>query len=246
MTDCFLSVIIPVYNEEKRIINSLKKLDEFISNNNFNCEIIVVDDGSSDNSCKIVREFFSKLGSNDKYHFDLIENRINRGKGFSVRKGLERAGGKFILFTDADFSTPIEELQKLLGFLNAGYDIAIGSRSLKDSKLIKRQNIFRMYMGKFFNLMVRLITGLNFVDTQCGFKMFTGGAKNLLLPYLKIDDFSFDVEILYTAKKLGMKVKEVPVSWINSPDSKVRIIKDSMKMFFTLIKIKKIHSADGF
>lgn len=242
MTDCYLSVIIPVYNEEKLIICSLKKLDEFISNNNFTFEIILVDDGSKDNTCKIASEFFSSHELNDKYHFNLIENKINRGKGFSIRKGLERATGKFILFTDADFSTPIEESQKLLGFLNVGYDIAIGSRALKDSKLIRRQNIFRMYMGKFFNLIVRRIIGLNFMDTQCGFKMFTSKAKNLLLPYLKIDDFSFDVEILYIAKKLSLKVKEAPVSWINSPDSKVRIIKDSIKMFFSLIKIKNLHS----
>lgn len=242
MTDCYLSVIIPVYNEESLIICSLNKLHEFISNNNFTFEIILVDDGSKDNTCKIASEFFSSHELNDKYHFNLIENKINRGKGFSIREGLERATGKFILFTDADFSTPIEESQKLLGFLNVGYDIAIGSRALKDSKLIRRQNIFRMYMGKFFNLIVRRITGLNFMDTQCGFKMFTSKAKNLLLPYLKIDDFSFDVEILYIAKKLSLKVKEAPVSWINSPDSKVRIIKDSIKMFFSLIKIKNLHS----
>ena len=242
MADCYLSVIIPVYNEESRIICSLYKLLEFISNNNFISEIIVVDDGSKDNTCKIASDFFSSYELNDKYHFNLIENKINKGKGFSIRKGLERATGKFILFTDADFSTPIEESQKLLGFLNVGYDIAIGSRALKDSKLIRRQNIFRMYMGKFFNLLVRRITGLNFIDTQCGFKMFTSKAKNLLLPYLKIDDFSFDVEILYIAKKLSLKVKEAPVSWINYPDSKVRIIKDSIKMFFSLIKIKNLHS----
>ncbi len=246
MTDCYLSVIIPAYNEESHIIFSLNKLYEFISNNNFTFEIILVDDGSKDNTCKIASEFFSRHELNDKYHFNLIENKINKGKGFSIKKGLERATGKFILFTDADFSTPIEESQKLLGFLNVGYDIAIGSKALKDSKLIRRQNIFRMYMGKFFNLIVRRITGLNFIDTQCGFKMFTSKAKNLLLPYLKIDDFSFDVEILYIAKILSLKVKEAPVSWINSPDSKVRIIKDSIKMFFTLIKIRKIHSADNF
>lgn len=242
MTDCYLSVIIPAYNEESHLIFSLNKLYEFISNNNFTFDIILVDDGSKDNTCKIASEFFSSHELNDKYHFNLIENKINKGKGFSIRKGLERATGKFILFTDADFSTPIEESQKLLGFLNVGYDIAIGSRALKDSKLIRRQNIFRMYMGKFFNLIVRRITGLNFMDTQCGFKMFTSKAKNLLLPYLKIDDFSFDVEILYIAKKLNLKVKEMPISWINSPDSKVRIIKDSIKMFFSLIKIKNLHS----
>ena len=242
MTDCYLSVIIPAYNEESHLIFSLNKLYEFISNNNFTFDIILVDDGSKDNTCKIASEFFSSHELSDKYHFNLIENKINRGKGFSIRKGLERATGKFILFTDADFSTPIEESQKLLGFLNVGYDIAIGSRALKDSKLIRRQNIFRMYMGKFFNLIVRRITGLNFMDTQCGFKMFTSKAKNLLLPYLKIDDFSFDVEILYIAKKLSLKVKEAPISWINSPDSKVRIIKDSIKMIFSLIKIKNLHS----
>lgn len=241
MTNSFLSIIIPAYNEENRIIHSLNKLDKFIIENNLNCEIILIDDGSTDKTNQIVRGFFSNHNLNN-YCFSLIENKINKGKGFSVRKGLEKASGQFVLFTDADFSTPIEESKKMIDILKNGYDIVIGSRALKDSKLLKKQNIIRIYMGKFFNFIVRKITRLEFKDTQCGFKIFTKEAKKLLLPYLRIDDFSFDVEILYIAKKLNLKIKEIPISWINSPDSKVKIFSDSIKMFLNLVNIRKIHS----
>lgn len=239
MKDFYLSIIIPAYNEENRIVCSLDKLVKFINDNKYDCEIIIVNDGSKDKTVQLVHEFFSK---HNLHNYLLVNNETNKGKGFSVRKGLEKASGQFVLFTDADFSTPIEESRKMLEFLNNGYDIVIGSRALKDSKLIKKQNKIRMYMGKFFNFMVQMTTGLEFKDTQCGFKMFTIEAVKLLLSYLKIDDFSFDVEMLYVAKKLSLKIKEMPVSWINSPSSKVKIFSDSLKMFLSLIKIKKIHS----
>jgi len=235
MKNFYLSIIIPAYNEENRIVNSLDELKKFIDESNYNCEIIIVDDGSKDRTIQVVHDFFSN--NNLLNIYTLIENKTNKGKGFAVRKGLEKASGEFILFTDADFSTPINECKKMIEILKQGYDIVIGSRALKDSNLIKRQNIIRMSMGKFFNLMVKLITKLEFNDTQCGFKIFTKDSKTKLLPYLKIDDFSFDVEILYVAKKLNLK----PVSWTNSPNSKVKIIKDSLKMFRSLIKIRNLH-----
>ena len=239
MKNFYLSIIIPAYNEENRIVNSLDELKKFIDESNYNCEIIIVDDGSKDRTIQVVHDFFSN--NNLLNIYTLIENKTNKGKGFAVRKGLEKASGEFILFTDADFSTPINECKKMIEILKQGYDIVIGSRALKDSNLIKRQNIIRMSMGKFFNLMVKLITKLEFNDTQCGFKIFTKDSKTKLLPYLKIDDFSFDVEILYVAKKLNLKIKEIPVSWTNSPNSKVKIIKDSLKMFRSLIKIRNLH-----
>jgi len=240
MEGFYLSIIIPAYNEEYRIVHSLDMLEKFITENNYSCEIIIVDDGSKDKTKQVVHEFFSNHNLNN---YILIENKTNKGKGFSVRKGLEKASGQFILFTDADFSTPIEESKKMINILKEdGYDIVIGSRALRDSNVIQKQHIIRMSMGKFFNLIVKIITGLEFKDTQCGFKMFTKESKNILLPYLKIDDFSFDVEILYVAKKLKLKIKEMPISWVNSPSSKVRIFKDSLKMFLSLIKIKKIHA----
>ena len=241
MNKPFLSIIIPAYNEEKRIKNSLTKLINFIeSNNKLNFEIIIIDDGSRDNTNSIIKDFFLNCHSNclNYFNFVLIENLINRGKGYSVRRGLEKASGNYILFTDADLSTPLEESLKMIDILKNGYDIVIGSRALKKSLIVKRQNIIREYMGKFFNFIVRKITKLNFFDTQCGFKMFTKKAVKLLLPYLKIDDFSFDVEILYVANKLNLKIKELPVIWANSPNSKVNIIKDPIKMFLSLFKIR--------
>lgn len=240
--ELFLSIIIPMYNEEPRIIPTLKKIINYFSDKKFNYELILINDGSKDNTYGTVSDFKNKT-NNIKKNFNIIilNNKKNRGKGFSVRKGILNAKGKHALFTDADLSTPIEEFEKLLYPLQNGYSIAIGSRGLKDSNIIVRQNKARESMGKFFNVLMKKITNLNYSDTQCGFKCFDRQAVNSIFPKLVIDDLSFDVEILYLAEKLGLKIKEVPVSWINSTESKVRIIKDPIIMFKSLMKIKKIH-----
>ncbi|GAI41513.1 unnamed protein product, partial [marine sediment metagenome] len=213
----FLSIVVPVYNEENRIKKTLEKIVDYFSNKKIKYEIILVNDGSTDNTGEIINEFKDKLDNNESNcTISIIDNKRNTGKGFSVRSGVLTSKGKYILFSDADLSTPIEEVEHLLFYLKDSFNIAIGSRSLKESKIIIRQNKVRESMGKFFNFLVRKITSLKYIDTQCGFKIFDRKAIDSIFPYLKIDDFSFDVEILYLAEKFGLKVKEVPIHWLNS------------------------------
>lgn len=235
----YLSIIIPAFNEEKRIIDSLESIVNYLFKQDYSSEIIVVNDGSTDNTALMVNEFFKN--KNNKIDYSLINLNKNKGKGYAVRKGFIAAKGELILFTDSDLSTPIQELEMLIPYIENDYDVAIGSRGLDASVLIKKQAKLRMYMGKFFNLIVRKFTKLEFLDTQCGFKLFK--AKNLkaIIPQLRINDFSFDVEILFLAKKYGLKIIEVPIAWKNSANSKVKIFKDPFKMSVNLIKIIKFH-----
>lgn len=237
----FLSIVIPAFNEEFRILGTLGKIHKYFSNKGFDFEIIVVDDGSTDNTVKVIEGFKERL-SPDRHTIKIIKNGKNKGKGYSVRKGVLSAKGRYVLFSDADLSTPIEEFEKLFKYLQNGYNISIASRELKGSNIKIRQCRIREYMGKTFNFIIRKVTKLDFMDTQCGFKCFDRDSIEKVFPNLKINDFSFDIEILYLASKLGLKIKEVPVTWENSAVSKVNPIKDSVKMFLNLIRIKKIHS----
>jgi len=233
MSDMRLSVIIPAYNEENRIGNSLKVILEYLSKQNYNFEIIVVDDGSSDKTIEKVKE----IDSSDK--IKILKNEINKGKGYSIRKGMLEAIGECQLFSDADLSTPIGELDKFWKYLNEDYDIVIGSRALKDSVLEVRQPFYREFMGRAFNFIVRFILGFKIKDTQCGFKIFKKDVAKHIFSIQKIEGWSFDVEILYIASKLDYKIKEVPVRWINSPSSKVNPLKDALKMFIDVSRLKR-------
>ena len=233
----FLSIIIPAYNEEERLTVSLDKLYHYLIGRNYDYEVIVVDDGSSDRTGKTVLE--SMLAKSGKIIF--LTNGENKGKGFSVKQGMLHSIGEYVLFSDADFSTPIQELDKLLKCLKDGYDIAIGSRSVKGSKITVHQPFYRETMGKFFNFLVQVFVLRGINDTQCGFKLFNGQCAKIIAQELKIDRFGFDVEMLYLAKKKSYKIKEVPVTWINSTESKVSPIRDSFKMFLELLSIKKLH-----
>lgn len=238
----FLSIVIPAYNEQKCIINTLDKISDFFRNKGHFVEIICVNDGSNDSTLNVIEEYKeANLKNLNNINLKTINNKNNFGKGYSVRRGVLASNGGYILFTDADLSTPIKEFDKLFNFIKGGYNIAIGSRDLPGSNIIQRQAIIREYMGKCFNLLVRKIMNFKYRDTQCGFKLFDRKSVNMIFPELKINDFSFDVEILYLAEKLGLKVKEVPVTWNNSKDSKVRIIKDSLRMLLSLIEIKRMH-----
>jgi dolichyl-phosphate beta-glucosyltransferase len=168
---------------------------------------------------------------------------MNRGKGYAIRRGIREAKGEVLLFSDADFSTPIEEFPKLAGYLENGYDIAIGSRSLPDSNVEVHQAWVREGMGKVFNLLVQAIVLRGFIDTQCGFKCVKRERVLPLLPKMAVDGFCYDVELLFLAKKAGLKIVEVPVTWVNDPVSKVHILKDSTKMFLDLLWIR---FRDGF
>lgn len=232
--DCELSIVIPAFNEEQRIGESLKKIYNYFREKNLNFEIIVVNDGSYDGTEKVVLEFYKTVQGELK----ILSNERNFGKGYSVRCGILNSKGKKILFTDSDLSTPIEEFEKLNYWLEQNYDIAIGSRALKDSEVLVPQPFYREYAGKIFNLPVQMFFLPGIKDTQCGFKLFKSPIAKRIFSIQRIWGFSFDVETLYLAKKFGYKIKEVPVRWINSKDSKVNILKAPMQMIFELIKIR--------
>lgn len=173
-----------------------------------------------------------KLGS-----IRLIRYGTNKGKGYAVREGVKISRGDLILMTDADLSTPVEELEKLFSFVQNGFDIVIGSRGLDESMIVVRQPWYREKMGKAFNILVRMFLIDGFKDTQCGFKLFRGNVARKLFRYSLINRFSFDVEILFLAQKAGYLINEVPIRWFNSPASKVNIFRDSIKMFIDLFRI---------
>lgn len=234
----FLSIVIPVYNEANRIGASLSKVVDYAKEKGIsdNSEIIVVNDGSLDNTVSVINQFKENCDI-----IKLVDYKDNKGKGYAVKQGALSARGKYILFMDADLSTPLEEMDKVIGFLDMNYDLSIGSRGLKDSEIVIRQPIYRQTMGKIFNLIVRLLLIKNIKDTQCGFKCFKKEVAREIFNQTKINRFSFDVEILYIAQRKGYRIKEVPVKWFNSPDSKVGIIKDSSKMFFEILKIRFVN-----
>ncbi|MCA9407720.1 MAG: glycosyltransferase family 2 protein [Candidatus Omnitrophica bacterium] len=237
-----LSIVVPFYNEQNRIAQSVRQIAAFFENENEPYELIFVNDGSVDQSVKVLEAVLAELnGQFKKCSVKILHNEGNKGKGYSVRKGILAAQGQYVLFSDADLSTPIEEVGKMLKAVREGYNIAIGSRAVADSDVAVRQNIIRQSMGKFFNLLVRNMAGLDFKDTQCGFKCFDRQAIENIFDQLTIDDFSFDVEILYLAKLKGLKVKEVGVRWENSTESKVGVIKDSWAMLMNLTRLKNIH-----
>lgn len=196
-----------------------------------------MDAGSSDHTRKVFHEVFSPEQGRS------FKNENNRGKGYAIRRGIQESKGDVLLFSDADFSTPIEEFPRLAGYLENGCDISIGSRSLPNSNVGVRQTWIREGMGKIFNLLVRMIVLRGFIDTQCGFKSMKKERVLPLLPKMAVDGFCFDVEFLFLAKKAGLKIVEVPVTWINDPVSKVHILKDSTKMFLDLLRIR---FRDGF
>ncbi|MBW3003733.1 glycosyltransferase family 2 protein [Candidatus Woesearchaeota archaeon] len=230
----YLSIVIPAYNEEKRIIKSLDKILKFLKNKAYKWEIIVVSDGSKDHTVDIVRKIKNK-------NVSVLSYKKNKGKGFAVRKGMMKAKGKIILFSDADLSTPIKEIDRFIPYLEKGYDIVIGSRNQKDSNIKIPQPIHRKLVGKMFQFIVASVALRGVKDSQCGFKAFTHRAAKKIFNLQKLNGFSFDVEALYLAKNLGFRIKEVGVTWINSEASKVNPLKDSVRMLKDTLKIKNLH-----
>lgn len=227
-----LSVIIPAYNEEERLPQTLEQVSRYLRTLPFLSEVIVVDDGSTDNTAQVV----SALAKNTPY-LSLISNDGNRGKGFSVRHGMLEARGRIALFTDADLSAPIEEAQKLLTAMESG-DIAIGSRAM-DRRLIEiHQSRAREIAGILFNWIMRLLISLPFEDTQCGFKAFAMPESRIIFEQQRILDFGFDPEILFLAKRHDLRVVEVPVRWSHDPRTKVHVFRDSARMLLDLFLIR--------
>jgi dolichyl-phosphate beta-glucosyltransferase len=232
-----ISIVIPAFNEAARISPTLRKVVAYLGERARDYEIIVVDDGSTDGTASIVME-----ESTNNKSIKLFQGETNRGKGHSTRRGVLGSSFGLVLISDADLSTPIEEVEKLLPWLESGCDIAIGSRALKDSDIIEKQPWYRQSMGRMFNLLVRTLVLGGIGDTQCGFKLFRANAAKKLFQAARIEGFAFDVEVLYLARKMGYRIKEVPIRWINSPKSKVRILSDSFLMFKDLIRVRLLHS----
>ncbi|MCX6354728.1 MAG: glycosyltransferase family 2 protein [Candidatus Aureabacteria bacterium] len=229
-----LSVVIPAYNEEPRLRKTIERVSDYLSQRTYVSEIVVVDDGSSDGTVGVVEECASSRG-----RVRIVLNGTNRGKGYSVRHGVEEARGDYVLFSDADLSTPIEDLERLFPKLTAeGFDIAIGSRALVESEVRVHQPWYRELMGKIFNRIVRIFTVRGIRDTQCGFKLFKTGIARELFSMQRIERFSFDVEVLYLARKRGCRIAEVPVTWYNSPRSRVSLLGDPFRMFLDVLKIR--------
>lgn len=227
-----ISIVIPAYNEEKRIGKSLETIISYMNDNHSDYEILVVDDGSSDKTNELVSGF-------DKVTF--FQQEKNMGKGAAVRRGMLEAKGDILVFSDADLSTPIYELKKVLSGIEEGYDIVIGSRALQNELVKKHQPWYRETMGKTFNKIVQFLVFSGIKDTQCGFKGFKKHAAKNIFAKARIDGFAFDVEVLYLASKLGYKVKEVPVEWYNDERSTVHPIIDSIKMILEILKIRNLH-----
>ncbi|MBP1686164.1 MAG: glycosyl transferase, family 2 [Deltaproteobacteria bacterium] len=228
-----LSVVIPVFNEAARIVPTLEGVFAYMDRHHPGYDVLVVDDGSTDNTVALVQERFGQ-----RPELQVVSYAGNRGKGYAVRFGCVHATGDVVLMTDADLSTPIDELEKMLPLLDQGYDLVIGSRALAQSEIRQRQPFYREGGGKLFNLLVRLVVLPDFHDTQCGFKLFQ---RNALLPVLRqqqIDGFAFDVEMIALAVGHGLRVAEVPVVWINSPTSRVRLWA-ALRAFADLVQIRR-------
>jgi len=241
----YLSVVIPAYNEEKLLPETLQRVSEFLGEQSYSSEIIVVDDGSEDRTTVVAKEALA--GVNDKVSWHVIEN-DHRGKGYTVRTGMLAAGGEYILFSDADLATPIEEVAKLLRYLEAGFDIAIGSREGVGAERVA-EPWYRHFMGRIFNLLVRVIAGADYQDTQCGFKAFRRDVAHDLFRRLKLygEDAkvitggavtAFDVEVLFLAGRRGYKVKEVPVLWRYGEQTKVNPLRDSIRNFQDVLRVR--------
>lgn len=232
MSELELSIIIPTYNEEQRLARSLMAIDDYLKRQDYAGEVLVVDDGSRDRTVEVAEGFL------DRMSLRIIAQEVNRGKGRSVRAGMLAARGKWRLFTDADLSTPIEELDKFWPRTKEGCEVLIGSRALAGSQVDVHQNPLREAMGRVFNLLLRM-SGLSGIrDTQCGFKMFSARAAGLIFEELELAGFAFDVEALLRARRHDLRIAEIPVRWINSPDSKVRVVRDSLRMLFDIMRLK--------
>jgi dolichyl-phosphate beta-glucosyltransferase len=228
----FLSVVIPAYNEQARIVPTLNAVIDYLETRNLNSEIVVVDDGSTDCTSELCRQFFQS-----RENCRIIRSPVNRGKGFAVKLGIQNADGEYILFTDADNSTPIEELDKFLPHLSTRR-VLIGSRYLQPDLVERRQPPYRVFISRAANLLIRSFVVDGVKDTQCGFKAFHHEIGETLSRVQRINRFAFDIEFLSLAQLSGLEIKEIPIRWLNSSSSRIRPIRDTIRTFGDLVRIK--------
>lgn len=237
----FLSFIIPAYNEEQRLPSYLERVIGFFAGEPYSCEVIVVDDGSSDGTAALVKALMARHSS---LRLEMLPR--NRGKGFAVKTGMIAAKGQLRVFADADGATPVEEIRRLLEANGNGADIAIGSRAIKSGHCVVKGRLHRKIMGTVFNGLIRALAVRGINDTQCGFKLFTASAAENIFPRQKITGFGFDVEILFLARRLGYMVAEVPVNWADVGGTKVRLVRDSLRMFGEVLRIRLTNITGGY
>ena len=229
----YLSVVIPAYNEEARIGSSLATVGGYLRAQGIEAEILVVDDGSTDGTRELVTQFLVDHPGR------LLTNVENRGKGYAVRRGICEAAGRWVLVSDADLSTPIEEHAKLAQAIrDHDLDMAIASRALADSRIEIHQNFLREWMGKVFNVLIRMTTRLRYRDTQCGFKLLDRERLRPIVEKMRVDGFAFDVELLFICDRFKLRVEEIPVLWRNDPDTTVGLITDPLRMLIDLARIR--------
>jgi glycosyltransferase involved in cell wall biosynthesis len=227
------SFIVPAYNESERLATSIPKVLDYLRDRGLKAEVIVVNDGSTDDTAEVVRQF---AVANPLIL--LVQNPGNRGKGYSVRNGMLHARGAVALFTDADLSSPITEADKLFAALDEGADVAIGSRWLKRELQTERQPIHRQLYGRLFNLGLRIVLGLGYRDTQCGFKAFNRRAIETIFTRQQIERWGFDPELLFLANKFKLKTAEVPVEWAHDHRSKISPVRDGLRMGVEVLKVR--------
>ncbi len=227
------SIVIPAYNEGARIPATLRSVVDCIRAHGWNAEVVVVNDGSRDNTAEVVRDFALQAPE-----VRLLENPTNCGKGYSVRHGILQALGDIVMFTDADLSSPMEEAQGLFAALAGGADIAIGSRWLESTRQTHRQPLYRQFFGRCFNLLTRMVMNLPFADTQCGFKAFTRTAAQTVFQLQTIERWGFDPEILFIALKRGYRIQEVPVSWSHDARTRISYLRDGIQMLKELAIVR--------
>lgn len=228
-----LSIVIPAYNESARIELTLERVMSCVENQGWDAEVLVVDDGSSDSTPEILQRWMQRY---PRLH--LVKNEGNRGKGYSVRNGLLQATGDVVMFTDADLSAPMEEAELLLAAIADGADVAIGSRWMDRTRQTTHQPLYRRFFGRCFNWVTRMVMGLPFKDTQCGFKAFKRSAAQVIFRLQRIERWGFDPEILFIARKLGYDIREVPVTWGHDERSRMSYLKDGMKMLEEMAVIR--------
>lgn len=229
VTAPFLSLIIPAYNERSRITDSVRAVCTFLDTLNENYEVIVVDDGSTDDTAGAVPV-------DDRVK--TVSYEINRGKGHAVRMGIAASRGEYAAFSDADLSAPIEEITKLFDAISSGADVAIGSRAMQQSKLLMRQPLYREFGGKTLNLAIQILAVPGIRDTQCGFKLFKGDLARRIFKECILDGWGFDVEALYLARRLGCSIAEVPIRWAHSADSKISPFSAGLQVLKDLVRIR--------
>jgi glycosyltransferase involved in cell wall biosynthesis len=228
-----LSIVIPAFNESARIEDALARVMSCVAERSWDAEVVVVDDGSKDNTAEIVHQWMVR---HPRLH--LVQNPGNKGKGYSVRNGLLQAAGDIVMFTDADLSAPMEEAERLIAAIEDGADVAIGSRWMDRTRQTIHQPLYRQFFGRCFNWITRTVMGLPFKDTQCGFKAFKRPAAQVIFRLQTIERWGFDPEILFIARKLKYVIREVPVTWGHDERSRMSYLKDGMKMLEDMARIR--------